>query len=153
MNIRVFVLLSIAVAASACVPPAVRTNVTPLDPSLHLARTCSDGVKLYTTPDRVERPYREIAIINSKGQLNGSNESDMLLSMREQAAAFGANGIMLAEIEEPNPITKVAAGVGQVRLPRTGKAMAIYVAADSANSVAACANYKGRSWLRRHLWP
>jgi hypothetical protein len=152
MNIKVLVFLPIAVAASACYP-AVRTNVTPLDPSLHLARTCSDGVKLYTTANPVEQPYRQVALINSKGQLNGSNESDMLLSMREQAAGIGANGIILAEVEEPNPITKVAAGVGQVTLPRTGKATAIYVPADSAHSVAACANYKRRSWLRSHIWP
>lgn len=151
MNIRVVVILPIIVAASACVP-TVKTNVTPFDPSLHLAGTCPDGVKLYTTSDRVERSYREVALINSKGELNGSNESDMLLSMREEAGAFGANGIILAEIEEPSAITKVAAGVGEVRLPRVGKATAIYVAADSASSVAACAHYKGPSWLRRHFF-
>lgn len=151
MNIKGIVLLPIAIAASACYPP-VRTNATPLDPSLHLAKTCPDGVKLYTSPDRVERPYREIAVINSKGQLNRSNESDMVLSMREEAGALGANGILLAEIEEPDPITKVAAGVGQVGLPRTGKATAIYVPADSAHSLVACANYKGPSWLQRHFF-
>jgi hypothetical protein len=151
MKNKGFVLLPVAIVALACTPH-VRTNVTPLDPSLHLAKTCPDGVKLYTSPDRVESPYREVGVINSKGQLNGSNESDMVLSMREEAGALGANGILLAEIEEPNPITKVAAGVGEVTLPRTGKATAIYVAADSANSVAACANYKGPSWLQRHFF-
>ena len=151
MNIKGFVLLPIAIAASACYPQ-VRTNITPLDPSMHLAPTCSDGVKLYTTSTPAEQPYRQIALINSKGQINGLNESDMLLSMREEAAAQGANGIITAEIDEPNPITKVAAGVGQVTLPRTGKATAIYVPADSAHSVAACANYKRKSWLRRHFF-
>lgn len=151
MNIRIVVILPIAIAASACVPP-VRTNVTPLDPSLHLARTCPLGVKLYTAPDRVQHSYRELGLINSKGQLNRTDESDMLLSMREEAGAFGANGIILAAIEEPKPIEKVAAGVGQVGLPRVGKGMAIYVAADSASAVAACANYKRRSWLSRHFF-
>jgi hypothetical protein len=148
---KVFAVLLITVVALACYP-RVSTNVTPLDPSLHLAKTCSDGVKLYTAPDRVEHPYREVALINSKGQLNSSDESDMLLSMREEAAASGANGIILAQIEEPTPITKVAAGVGEVTLPRVGNATAIYVAADSSNSAAACAHYKRPSWLRRHLW-
>jgi len=151
MNIKAFVLLPIAVAASACVP-AVRTNIAPLDPSLHLAPTCSDGVKLYTTSSPVEHPYRQVALINSKAQINGSNESDIILSMREEAAALGANGITMVEIEEPSAITKVAAGVGQVTLPRTGKATAIYVPADSAHSVEACANYKRPSWLRRHFF-
>ena len=151
MRIKGFVLLPIAIAALACTPH-VRTNITPLDPSLRLAKTCPDGVILYTSPDRVKQPYREVAVINSKGWLNGSNESDMVLSMREEAGRLGANGILLAEIEEPTPITKVAAGVGEVTLPRTGKATAIYIAADSANSVAACANYKGPSWLQRHFF-
>jgi len=150
MNIKILALLPVVLAA-ACIPP-VLTNTTALDPSLHLARTCPDGVKLYLAPDRVGQPYHEVALINSKGQLNRSNESDMLLSMREQAAASGANGIILAAIEEPNAITKVAAGVGKVGLPRKGNAMAIYVAADSAHSVAACANYKRPSWLRRHFF-
>jgi hypothetical protein len=66
--------------------------------------------------------------------------------------AHRRDGIILAEIEEPSAITKVAAGVGEVRLPRVGKATAIYVAADSASSVAACAHYKGPSWLRRHFF-
>jgi hypothetical protein len=151
MKIKAFVFLPIAIVALACYPP-VRTDITPLDPSLHLAKTCPTGVKLYTSADRVGQPYREVAVINSRGQLNGSNESDMVLSMREQAGALGANGILLAEIEEPNAITKVAAGVGQVTLPRTGRATAIYVPADSAHSVAACANYKGPSWLKRHVY-
>jgi hypothetical protein len=153
MKIKVVVLLSAAVAVAACGPPAVRTNISPLDPSLHLAKTCSDGVKLYSTPDRVEHPYREVALINSKAKINGSNESDIFLSMREEAAAVGANGILFATVEEPDALTKVAAGVGQVRLPRTGKGTAIYIAADSAQSAAACANYKERSWLRRVFWP
>jgi hypothetical protein len=75
----------------------------------------------------------------------------MFLSMREEAAAHGANGIILAQLDEPNPITKVAAGVGQVVLPRVGKGTAIYVAADSSNSAAACANYKRPSRWRRHF--
>jgi hypothetical protein len=111
MRIKGFVLLPIAIAALACTPH-VRTNITPLDPSLRLAKTCPDGVILYTSPDRVKQPYREVAVINSKGWLNGSNESDMVLSMREEAG----------------------------------------IAADSANSVAACANYKGPSWLQRHFF-
>lgn len=152
MNIKVLVLLPFALGASACFP-YVGTSATVLDPSLRLARTCPDGVKLYASPDRVEQPYREVALLNSTGETLYSDEGEMFESMREEAAGIGANGIILDGIDEPNAITKVAAQVANAGVVRKGKATAIYVAADSANSVAVCANYKDRSWLRRHLWP
>jgi hypothetical protein len=137
MKIQRLVLLPVAVAALACF--YVRTNATMLDPTLHLARTCPDAVKLYTLPDRVQQPYREVALLNSTGQTLYSDEGDMMKSMREKAAAVGANGIILGGIEEPNAITKVVGEVARAGVDRTGRAMAIYVAGDSANSVAACA--------------
>lgn len=149
MTIKASVLLPIAIAASACAH--VSTNVTKLDPSVRLARTCPVGVKLYTDPDRVQQPYREVALLNSTGEVNYSDEGEMFGSMREKAAAIGANGIILGGIEEPNPITKVAADVAKTETVRRGKATAIYVAADSANSVAACTNYKAPSWLHRYF--
>lgn len=150
MNIKVLVFLPIAVAASACYHN-VSTSATKLDPSVRLARTCPLGVKLYTAPDRVQQSYREVALLNSTGQIHYTDEGAMFWSMRENAAAVGANGIILGEIDEPDAITKVAADVAKTEAVRKGKAMAIYVAADSANSVAACANYKGPSRLRRLL--
>ena len=149
MNINVLLLLPIAVAASACAH--VMTNVTTLDPSIRLARTCPVGVKIYAAQDRVQQPYREVALLNSTGEVNYSDEGEMYGSMREMAAAVGANGIVLGGIDEPNAITKVAAGVAKTETMRKGRATAIYVAADSATSVAACANYKAPSWLHRYF--
>ena len=137
MNIKFAALLPVTVVASACF--YVRTNATLLDPTVHLARTCPDAVKLYTLPDRVQQPYREIALLNSTGQTLYSDEGDMMKSMREKAALVGANGIILGGIEEPSAITKVVGEVAKAGVDRTGHAMAIYVAGDSANSTAACA--------------
>jgi hypothetical protein len=148
---RISLLLPIALAASACFPK-VSTQATPLDPSLRLSETCPDGVKLYETPDDVEQPYRRVALINSTGEVNYSDEAEMFASMRVEAAGVGANGIILGDIQEPNAITKVAADVAKTEVVRKGNAMAIYVAADSAHTVATCANYKKPSWLRRHIW-
>lgn len=150
MNIKIVVLLPVAVAASACLH-YVNTSSTKLDPSLRLARTCPVGVKLYTSADRVQQPYREVALLNSSGGINYTDEGMMFASMREHAAAIGANGVILGVIDEPDPITKVAAAAAETGIERKGKATAIYVAADSASSVAACVNYKRPSWLRREL--
>ncbi len=63
-----------AILLSAC----VSTNASLIDPTVHYARTCPDGVKLYTTPDRVGQPYREVALLNAKGESNWSDEEDMI---------------------------------------------------------------------------
>lgn len=149
MNIKIVLLLPVAMAASACAH--VSTSVTTLDPSVRLSRTCPAGVKLYVAPDRVLQPYREVALLNSTGEVNYSDEGEMFGSMREMAGGVGANGVILGGIDEPNAITKVAADVAKTETLRKGKAMAIYVPADSATSVAACANYKAPSWRHRYF--
>ena len=128
----------------------VSTNATLVDPSIHLARLCTEAVKLYTAPDRVRTEYREVALLNSSGETRYSDEADLIKSMRKAAAKAGANGIILNGIDEPNAATKVAAEVSNVltrdAMPispeRKGRAIAIFVPADSANAVAVCATGK-----------
>lgn len=128
----------------------VATNASLVDPSIHLARLCPDGVKLYTAPDRVTTGYREVALLNSSGETRYSDEGDLIKSMRKAAAKVGANGIILNGIDEPSAATKVAAEVTNVitrdAVPispeRKGRALAIFVPADSANAVAVCAREK-----------
>jgi len=134
-------LASIAAAAGFLVA-CVSTNASLIDPSVHLARTCPDGIKLYTTPDRVGQPYREIAVLNAKGESNWSDEDDMIESMRDKAAEVGANGIILSGIDEPSALTKVIGQVAKTGSQRKGKALAIYVPSDSTNTATACANAK-----------
>jgi hypothetical protein len=148
MNLKYPFLAASALAISAC--HFVSTDASLIDPTLHLARTCPDGVKLYTVPDRVQQPYREVALLHSAGKTGYSSESDMIKSMREKAAKVGANGLILDNIDEPSALAKIAGEVAQIganatgqiatiSAERKGKAMAIYVPEDSALSAAACA--------------
>jgi hypothetical protein len=136
---------------SAC--RSVSTNVTLVDPNLHMARTCQAAVKLFTTADRVQQPYREVALLHSSGQTSYSSEDDMIKSMREKAARVGANGIILSGIDEPSAMAKIAGQVAQVAADaagqiaqisaeRNGRAMAIYIPADSTRTIDACAGSK-----------
>lgn len=132
-------LLSVTAAvilSGAC----VSTNASLIDPTVRLARTCPEGIKLYTTPDRVGQPYREVALLNAKGESNWSDEEDMIESMRNKAAEIGANGIILSGIDEPSALTKVIGQVAKTGSQRKGKALAIYVPSDSTNTATACAN-------------
>ena len=151
MNPRYLLATAPALVISAC--HSVSTSASLIDPSVRLAKTCPAAVKLYTVPDRVQQPYREVALLNSSGETSYSSESDMIKSMREKAAAVGANGIILDRIDEPSAMAKIAGQVAQVAADATGhigdisaerkgSAMAIYVAADSTRSIAACAKAK-----------
>jgi hypothetical protein len=124
-----------AVVLGAC----VSTNAALIDPAVHLARTCHTAIRLYTTPDRVGHPYREVAILNAKGESNWSNEEDMIESMRDKAAEVGANGIILKGIDEPSALTKVIGQVAKTGSQRKGNALAIYVPSDSTSTATVCA--------------
>jgi hypothetical protein len=128
--------LASAILVCAC----VSTNAALIDPSVQLARTCSAAIRLYTTPDRVGQPYREVALLNAKGESNWSDEGDMIQSMRDKAAEVGANGIILKGIDEPSALTKVIGEVAKTGSQRKGNALAIYVPSDSINTATVCAN-------------
>ena len=136
--------LSSAISASSAVLlcACVSTNAALMDPTVHLARTCPSAIKLYTTPDKVGRPYREVALLNAKGESNWSDESDMVDSMRDKAAEVGANGIILSRIDEPSALTKVIGQVAKTGSQRKGNALAIYVPTDSTNTTTVCAKAK-----------
>jgi hypothetical protein len=146
-----YLLPAAALAVVAC--HYVSTNASLIDPSLHMAKTCPAAVKLYTAPDRVQQPYREVALLNSVGKTSYSSESDLIKSMREKAAAVGANGIILNNIDEPSAMAKIAGQVAQIgadaagqiaqiSAERKGRAIAIFVSADSSQTIATCAKTK-----------
>jgi hypothetical protein len=135
MKMSGFALPSVGILVVAC----VHTNAALIDPSVHLAPTCAAAIKLYTTPDRVGQAYREVAILNAKGESNFSDEGDMIESMRKKASEVGANGIILSGIDEPSAITKVIGQVAKTGSQRKGKAMAIYIPSDSTNTASICA--------------
>lgn len=138
-------------AISAC--RSVSTSASLIDPTVHFVRTCPAAVKLYTVPDRVQQPYREVALLNSSGETSYSSENDMIKSMRESAAKVGANGIILNGIDEPSAMAKIAGQAAQIAADATGqiarisaerkgRAMAIYIPEDSTRTIAACAKSK-----------
>jgi hypothetical protein len=134
MKPQLLIVSAVITAVAAC----VSTNATVLDPTIKLARTCPDAVRLYTTPARVPSTYREVALLNSKGESNWSNEEQMMESMRKKAAELGANGIILDNIDEPSALTKVIGHVAKTGTQRKGKALAIYIPSDSASAAAVC---------------
>jgi hypothetical protein len=132
--IRLAALAACAVTLSAC----VQTNAALMNPGERMAPTCPNGVALYSSAERVGHPYREVAMLNSKGGTTFTNEEKMIASMRKSAAEAGANGIILGAIGEPNAATKVLGAMFNVEPERKGTAMAIFVEAQENRVAAAC---------------
>lgn len=116
----------------------VHTNAAVLDASVKLAPICDKGVMVYTDAGKVGKDYREIALLNSRGQTGYTTEAGMVHSQQQKAAQLGANGIILNPISEPKPGTKIIGAVLGTGSERKGAALAIWVPADSEKSAEIC---------------
>ena len=130
--------ISVILAALGVVA-CTQTNAALMDNSIHLARTCPDAVKIYSTPANVGAEYVEVALLNSAGNTGFTTESGMMKSMRKKAADVGANGIIMGNINEPGAGAKVAAAIFGGSPERKGKSVAIFVVSDTARVSRVCA--------------
>lgn len=123
---------SLAATVLVCAMACVQTNATMLNPTAvaHPA-TPPDQVRIYRTADQVKTRYDEIALLNSKGESDWTDEAKMMNSMRKKASEVGANAIILDAINEASAGAKVAAAVLGTGTQRKGRSIAIYVYPDS----------------------
>lgn len=128
----------VGLVVSASLVGCTRTNAALMDSSVHLAKTCPDAVKLYSTPDKVGSTYTEVALLNSTASAEWTTESGMIKSMRKKAAEVGANGIIMSGIDEPGAGAKVAGAALGISTERKGKSVAIFVPTDTARVRQVC---------------
>jgi len=123
--------MKVIFAAALCVSllsGCVTTNASMLGTaSTQRAIVLPENVALYRNADQVPRRYEEVALLNSEGDSNFTNEAKMFESMKKKAGEVGANAIILDALSEPSGGAKVAAAIFGVSAERKGKAVAIYV--------------------------
>lgn len=130
------VLLPFAVAC-------VQTNATVLNPgALDRPELCAEAVVIYRTPDQVPKPFEEIAILNASGESSWTSESGMLNAIRKKAASLGGNGVLLGQVKNPSAGAEVAGAFLGTGARRRGEAVAIYVHADSLESLKICKDFR-----------
>lgn len=134
---------AVAAVAAVALFGCTRTNVALMDNSIRLAPTCPDAVKIFTTPASVGTSYQEVGLLNSTGGAGWTSESGMMKSMRQKAASIGANGIIMGNIDEPGAGAKVAGAIFGTGTERKGKAVAIYIAADTGRVRMVCSMKPG----------
>ena len=126
----------------------VQTNAAVLDVTAQRAPICPNGVKIFTDTAQIGGPYVAVALLNSTGESNWTNEDQMLASQRNKAAELGANGILFTGIQEASAGAKVAAAFLGTGTQRKGHATAIEVPGDSARVRAACDGVHNRQEVR-----
>lgn len=115
-------------AATACV--SVNKSILAPNPT---GRTFSEQqVYVYFEDDEIPEHTR-LAILNAEGDVDTTDESDMIDKLREEAGKLGANAIILDDIREPGTGARIAGAVFDVEMYRETQAIAIYVPSlDSA---------------------
>jgi len=123
-------------ALTAC---GARTRVVATNPALSLAPTCADAVPVCADRDHVPYDYYEVALITSEGNSVYNGNGDLLKSIRNKAAAAGANGVVLDALGATHATVKVVgAALGSNDAERKGRAIAIWMPSDSARVREAC---------------
>jgi hypothetical protein len=125
---RLFAIAMLLVSSTAC----VSTNAVRLGTGVARPAVPSTQVAVYRTANRVPRQYEEIALLNSTGASQWTNEAQMFESMRQMAGRMGANAVILDALSEPGAGAKVAAAVFGATTERKGRAIAVYVLPEGA---------------------
>jgi len=123
------------VVAVAC----VTTHITRLHPEMTYPKICPEGVAIFTSAEKADTPYVEVAVLSSTGSQNYTNQAQMYESQRKKAAEAGANGLILGETREASTGAVVANALIGTPADRRGRAVAIYIERDSARVRQACA--------------
>lgn len=131
---RCVVAASLLLSLSAC----VTTNAARLGTATAERPVVpAESVSLYRVASQVPGQYEEVALLNSTGDSNYTNEAKMFDSMRKKAGQMGANAVILDAVSEPGHGAKVAAAIFGVSAQRKGSALAIWVFPGSRATVQA----------------
>jgi hypothetical protein len=129
------VLMVVVPLVAAC----VSTQITRLHPEQTFPKICPEGVAMFTSADKVGKPYVEVAVLSSSGSQNYTSQAGMYESQRKKAAEVGGNGLILGQSQEAGTGAVVANALLGTPANRKGQATAIYNESDSARVRVACA--------------
>jgi hypothetical protein len=133
---RVVLSSAILCALAAC---GTRARIVATNPALSLAPTCANAVPVYADKNRVPYDYYEIALITAEANSVYNGKGDLLRSIRNKAAAVGANGIVIDALVATHATVKlIGAALGGNDADRKGRAIAIWMPSDTARVREVC---------------
>ena len=126
------------ILACATLTSCMSTNAAVMDVNVKLAPICTDGVALFTSPDRVGKDYQEVAILSSRASTEYTTEKGMYESQKRKAASLGANGVIVNSMNQPQAGTQVVGVLLGTGTERHGSSLAVYIPSDSQRVRTAC---------------
>ena len=118
--------IALVIFAAIFLAGCIQTQATMLDPTSRPAIP-PERVTVYRTVESIKCAYAEVAMIHAQGGANFTNEAQMIEAAKKKAGEVGANGVVLAEIQEPSSGAKVAGAIFGVSPERRGELLAVYV--------------------------
>jgi hypothetical protein len=116
-----------------------RSSIVATNPILALSPTCADAVPVYPDREHVPYDYYEVALIDAKGNSVYVGNGDLLKKIRNEAAAVGANGVVVDPLGATHATVKIiGAALGSNDAERKGRAIAIWMPSDTARVREAC---------------
>ncbi|TFH65293.1 MAG: hypothetical protein E4G90_06470 [Gemmatimonadales bacterium] len=115
-------LLGLTLVLVAC----VSVNKSILERSYMSAPVPKEAVHVYLAGDEVPEHTR-IAILNAQGDVDLTDEGQMIDKLREEAGKLGANAIVMGELSDPGTGAKVAQAILGTSANRKTQAIAIFV--------------------------
>jgi hypothetical protein len=123
MRIPALVTLVAPLALGAC----VSAHATMLGPNPGHAPVPEDEVRVFLAGDTVPATCERMAIINTSGDADMTNESQMIRAAKRRAGRIGANAIQLRSTREPSTGTRIASAIiPGVTADRKGQMLAFH---------------------------
>lgn len=120
MRFPTLLVLVAPLALGAC----VTANATMLGPRQHRTPVPEDEVRVFLAEDEVPASCERVAIINTSGDADVTNESQMIRAARRRAGKLGANAIQIRRTREPGTGTRIASAVLGFPADRKGEMLA-----------------------------
>jgi hypothetical protein len=116
-------------ALGAC----VTANATLLGPRQNRAPVPEQEVRVFLPEDSIPASCERFAIINTSGDADMTDESQMIRAARRRAGQLGANAIQLRGTREPGTGTRIASVIlPGVQANRKGEMLAFHCTASQA---------------------
>jgi hypothetical protein len=107
MRFRALPLLIAPVLLGAC----VSANATLLGPRQNRAPVPEEEVRVFLPEDSIPSTCERFALINTSGDADMTDESQMIRAAKRRAGRIGANAIQLRSTREPGTGTRIASAI------------------------------------------
>jgi len=128
-----------ALLAAATMACATRTTVQPTAATRSFDPVCANGVAVFQSFDQVPYDYYEVAYISTQQNAVYTDKGAAVQAMQRSAGEQGGNAVVVNSLGSTKSTVKMlGAALGTSDAQRNGRAVAIFMPADSMRVKNAC---------------